>query len=51
MILRINSDYFLNQVIFVMDTRCVIFEVGTEFLEKKTQTSFVFEGLIGISEP
>jgi hypothetical protein len=33
MILRVNSDYFLNsinQVIFVAETRCVFFEVRTE---------------------
>jgi hypothetical protein len=36
LILRVNSDYFLNnsinQLIFVMETRCVFFEVRTEFL-------------------
>jgi hypothetical protein len=35
MILRVDSDYFpehINQLIFVMETRCVFFEGGTEFL-------------------
>jgi hypothetical protein len=35
MILRVNSDYFLNiikQMIFVMETCCVFFAVGTELL-------------------
>lgn len=34
-ILTVNSDYFLNntnQAIFQMETRCVFFEVRTEFL-------------------
>jgi hypothetical protein len=33
-ILRINTDHFLNNIdllIFVMEMRCVFFEVGTEF--------------------
>jgi hypothetical protein len=33
MILRINSDYFhINQLIYVMEARCVFFEVGTKSL-------------------
>jgi hypothetical protein len=32
MILRVNSDYFPNQLIFVMEKCCVSFEVWTEFL-------------------
>jgi hypothetical protein len=34
-ILRIYVDYFtnnINQLIFVMEKRCIFFEVGTEFL-------------------
>jgi hypothetical protein len=34
MILRINSDYFLNQLIFAIVKRCVFFEVGTEYLTR-----------------
>jgi hypothetical protein len=32
-ILRVNSDYFLKQTQFIlaMETRCVLFEVKTEF--------------------
>jgi hypothetical protein len=36
MIVRINSDYFLNinkLLSFVVETRCVFFEVGTELLD------------------
>jgi hypothetical protein len=34
MFLRINSDFFfsINKLIFVMETHCVLLEVGTEIL-------------------
>jgi hypothetical protein len=40
MVLTVNSDYFLNQLIFVMVKCGVLFEVRTEFLN-----SFGFRGL------
>jgi hypothetical protein len=46
-ILRINSDYFLNnikQLIFVMEKRCVFFEARTELLNIIC-TSFGFRRL------
>jgi hypothetical protein len=43
-ILRVNSDYFHNHLIFLMVTRCVFFAVRTELLNI-IQTSFYFKRL------
>jgi hypothetical protein len=43
MILRVNNDYFLDHLIFVMEKRSILFAVGTELLNI-IHTSFGFKG-------